>query len=134
MKGKRRSYCSAAAPSRGSNPTFRQRRLIGATTKIKLGGIELALTRDFQETVRARAKVDAAFREGLLNEGVQCLLGGELDAGMVLLRDYINATIGFEESSIRTNRSSKSLMRTIGPNRNPHARNLLDVIHQFQKH
>ena len=56
----------------------------------------MALTRDFKETVQARAKVDATFREGLLNEGVQCLLDGELDAGKILLRDYINATIGFE--------------------------------------
>ena len=132
--GKRRSYCSVAAPSRGSNQISRQRRHIGATTGAESGGIEMTLTRDFKETVQARAKTDAAFRKGLLNEGVQCLLDGELDAGRVILRDYINATIGFEELGSRTNKSPKSLMRMFGPNGNPQAKNLFDVICQIQEH
>ena len=57
----------------------------------------MALTRDFKETVRDRAQRDPAFREGLLSEGVECLLVGDVDTGKILLRDYINATIGFEE-------------------------------------
>ena len=94
----------------------------------------MALTRDFKETVQARAKADTTFREGLLNEGVQLLLDGEVDAGKVLLRDYINATIGFEALGVRTNKSSKSLMRMFGPNGNPQANNLFDVIYQIQEH
>ena len=54
----------------------------------------MALTRDFRETVQARAQRDPAFREGLLKEGVECLLAGDVDAGKIVLRDYINATIG----------------------------------------
>ena len=50
----------------------------------------------------------------------------------VLLRDYINATIGFEESSRRTKRPAKSLMRMLGPTGNPQARNLLEVIQHLQ--
>lgn len=94
----------------------------------------MALTRDFKETVQARANVDPLFREGLLNEGVQCLLGGEIDAGKILLRDYINATIGFEELGARTHKSPKSLMRMFGPNGNPQAKNLFEVINQIQEH
>lgn len=52
----------------------------------------MALTRDFKETVQARAQRDTAFREGLLKEGVECLLAGDIDAGKIVLRDYINAT------------------------------------------
>ena len=94
----------------------------------------MALTRDFKETVQARAIVDPLFREGLLNEGVQCLLGGDIVAGKILLRDYINATIGFEELGARTNKSPKSLMRMFGPNGNPQAKNLFEVINQIQEH
>ena len=55
----------------------------------------MPLTRDFKETVHVRAQRDQAFREGLLKEGVQCLLAGEVEVGKIVLRDYIEAIIGF---------------------------------------
>jgi hypothetical protein len=39
---------------------------------------------------------DPTFREALLKEGVECLLSGDVETGKTVLRDYINATIGFE--------------------------------------
>ena len=94
----------------------------------------MALTRDFKETVLARAKRDQAFREGLLKEGVECLLSGDVETGKVVLRDYINATIGFEELGSLTNKQPKSLMRMFGPAGNPHARNLFEVLSHMQRH
>ena len=94
----------------------------------------MPLTRDFKETVQARAARDQAFREELLKEGVECLLAGDVDAGKIVLRDYINATIGFEELGLLTNKSPKSLMRMFGPSGNPHARNLFEVIGRIQEH
>ena len=63
--------------------------------------------RDFKETVLARAKRDPAFREGLLKEGVECLLSGDVDTGKVVLRDYINATIGFEKLGSLTEQTAQ---------------------------
>ena len=57
--------------------------------------MNMALTRDFRETVQARAKRDAAFRKGLLSEAIESLLSGDVTLGKELLRDYINATVGF---------------------------------------
>ena len=57
----------------------------------------MSLTRDFKETIKARIDRDPSFREELLKEGVQCLLSGDVDTGKAVLRDYINATIGFRE-------------------------------------
>ena len=94
----------------------------------------MALTRDFKETVQARARRDPAFREGLLKEGVECLLAGDVDAGKIMLRDYINATIGFAQLGSLTNRPPKSLMRMFGPAGNPHARNLFEVISRIQQY
>ena len=94
----------------------------------------MPLTRDFKETVQVRAARDPAFREELLKEGVECLLAGDVDAGKIVLRDYINATIGFEELGSRTNKPPKSLMRMFGPSGNPHARNLFEVIRHIQEH
>ena len=93
----------------------------------------MALTRSFKETVQARARRDAAFRDGLLKEAIECLLTGEIETGKILLRDYINATIGFEELAARTEKPAKSLMRMFGPKGNPNARNLFDVIGCLQE-
>ena len=94
----------------------------------------MPLARDFKETVRARARRAPAFREGLLTEGLECLLSGDTDTGKVLLRDYINFTIGFEELGALTGKQPKSLIRMFGPAGNPHARNLFGVISHIQKH
>ena len=93
----------------------------------------MGLTRDFKDTIQARMEVEPAFREELLREGVECLLSGDLETGKAVLRDYINATIGFEDLAELTQRSSKSLMRMFGPSGNPQARNLFDVISLLQK-
>ena len=93
----------------------------------------MALTRDFKETIQARVERDPAFREELLKEGVECLLSGDVDTGKSVLRDYINATIGFEELGNLTDKSPKSLMRMFGPRGNPQARNLFEIIGYLQK-
>ena len=60
----------------------------------------MALTRDFKETVKARAERDIAFREALLTEAVEQLIAGEVEVGKAVLRDYFNATVGFEKLAI----------------------------------
>ncbi len=93
----------------------------------------MALTRDFKATVKARAERDAAFREALLTEAVELLLAGELETGKAILRDYINATVGFEKLAKETGTPPKSLMRMLGPKGNPRASNLLGVISKLQR-
>ena len=53
----------------------------------------MSLTRDLEDTVQAQAWHDPVFREGLLKEGVECLLAGDVDTCKVVLRDHINAAI-----------------------------------------
>jgi len=93
----------------------------------------MPLTREFKETVQARIRADRRYRKELLREGVACLLGGDLDTGKAILRDYINATIGFDELSRLTKLPAKSLMRMLGPSGNPQARNLFEVIRHLQR-
>jgi len=90
-------------------------------------------TRDFKETIQARALNDPVFREGLLTESIEAMLSGDLNVGKSLLRDYIKATIGFKELGAITNRSPKSLMRMFSANGNPTANNLFAVIHTLQQ-
>ena len=93
----------------------------------------MVLTRNFKETIQARIERDPIFREELLKEGVECLLSGDMDTGKAVLRDYINATIGFKELGGLTAKSPKSLMRMFGPSGNPQARNLFEIIGCLQK-
>ncbi|MBX9467582.1 transcriptional regulator [Rhizobium sp. WL3] len=92
----------------------------------------MALTRDFKETVRDRAQADPAFRAALLSEAVELLLSGDVETGRALLRDYINATIGFIELGQKSGLQPKSLMRMFGPSGNPRADNLFAVIRLLQ--
>ena len=57
----------------------------------------MALTCDVKEVIRARVQRDPAFREELVKEGIGCMLAGDVDTGKIVLRDYIHATIGFDE-------------------------------------
>ena len=93
----------------------------------------MTLTRYFKETLTARVERDARFREALLEEAVQCLLSGELDVGKSVLRDYVNATIGFQELGSLTSKSPKSLMRMLSTRGNPQARNLFEIIACLQE-
>ncbi len=93
----------------------------------------MPVTRDFRDTIRARVDRDPAFREELFREGVELLLSGDMEAGKAMLRDYINATIGFRELGGLTDKSPKSLMRMFGPEGNPQARNLFEIIGRLQK-
>lgn len=94
----------------------------------------MALTRHFRETVQARAQRDARFRRALLEEAVNEILAGELASGRALLRDYINATIGFEKLAEEVGKPEKSLQRMLGPSGNPTAENLVAILMVLQEH
>jgi len=88
----------------------------------------MALTRDFRETIRARAQRDPAFRRALIEEAIESLLAGDLDSGRSILSNYINATMGYKTLAELTGRNTKSLARMLGPNGNPTATNLFGII------
>lgn len=88
----------------------------------------MALTREFRQTVRERAQTDAAFRTALLTEAAEALLTGEADTARFVLRDYINATVGFEVLATEAGIAVKSLHRMFGPKGNPTVSNLARIL------
>ena len=93
----------------------------------------MPLTRSFNETVRARAARDPAFRAALFDEAINGLFAGDADTAKAALRAYINATIGFAALAKATGTPPKSLMRMFGPRGNPTAANLFGAINALQK-
>jgi DNA-binding phage protein len=90
-------------------------------------------TRSFEELVQKHAADDPAFAEELLREGIEAMLGGNVEAGKTILRDYIKATVGFEKLGAATGAPPKSLIRMFGPRGNPQAKNLFSVLGYLQK-
>src|SRR5712692_3989549 len=92
----------------------------------------MALTREFRETVQARVKRDPAYRKGLLSEAIESLLSGEVALGKELLRDYINAAVGFPKLAEHTKLHVKTLHQMLGPRGNPTASNLFEIVAYLQ--
>lgn len=94
----------------------------------------MALTREFKRTMQARAQRDARFRQLLLTEGLNLYLAGDVRAGKAMLRDLINATLGFERLASEVGRPSKSIHRMLSPDGNPSTHNFFDIVAALQKH
>ena len=93
----------------------------------------MTLTRDFQETVNTRVQRDPAFAAALLDEAVSLFLNGEPETSRLILRDLVNATIGFEELAIKTSKPSKSLHRMLSAKGNPTMDNLTIILNVLRK-
>ena len=93
----------------------------------------MALTRDFRQTVQARVRRDEKFRRGLLRDAIEALLAGEGLLGREILRDFINATLGFPELAEKTGIHVKTLHQMFGPKGNPTAANLFNIIACLQE-
>jgi DNA-binding phage protein len=93
----------------------------------------MVLTRDFRETVLARVQRDGKYREALFTEAINAYLAGDTKTGKAILRDLVNATIGFEGLSAEIKKSSKSLHRMLAPHGNPNTENFFDIVSALQK-
>jgi DNA-binding phage protein len=93
----------------------------------------MALTRDFKATIATRAERDPAFAKAMLDEAVTLFLNGEPDTARLLLRDLVNATVGFETLANDTGRPSKSLHRMLSASGNPGMDNLAAIIGSVRK-
>lgn len=93
----------------------------------------MGLTRDFKQTVVERVQKDAKFAQSLLDEAATLFLNGEAEMARIILRDLVNATLGFEKLSEYTNKPSKSLHRMLSPHGNPSMDNLAAIFSAVRK-
>ena len=92
----------------------------------------MVLTRSFRESVMQELR-DKDYRRAFLGEAIHDMLVGDLDSAKMVLREYINGTVGFIKAGDALGRSPKSLMRMLSPNGNPQAKNLLELVAYLQK-
>lgn len=79
----------------------------------------MALTRDFKETVAARVQNDPGFAQALLDEAITLFVNGEPESAKLILRDLVNATVGFEALADEIHKPAKSLHRMLSKSGNP---------------
>jgi DNA-binding phage protein len=93
----------------------------------------MALTRDFRETIQADAARDPKFRAALFTEALNAYLAGDVAVGKAMLRDLVNATIGFERLAMQVKKPSKSLHRMLAPRGNPSSENFFAIVAALQR-
>jgi len=93
----------------------------------------MALTRDFKLTVLERAQRDPEFGAALLDEAAVLFLNGEPEMARLILRDLVNATVGFEGLAAATARPSKSLHRMLSAHGNPSMDSLAAIFSAVRK-
>ena len=73
----------------------------------------MALTKNFKTTVAARVQSDPAFAQALLDEAITLFINGEPETAKLILRDLVNASVGFEKLAQEIQKPAKSLPNAI---------------------
>ncbi|MBT9547973.1 MAG: transcriptional regulator [Candidatus Sericytochromatia bacterium] len=92
------------------------------------------IKRDAKITIQECVQTDSAFAAALLNEAASLFLNGEPETARLILRDLVNATVGFEELAQETAKPSKSLHRMLSSRGNPTMDNLTAILQVLRKH
>lgn len=93
----------------------------------------MSLTQDYKNTLTERVNADPAFAKALLDEAISLFLNGEPAVARVVLRDLVNATIGFEALAQEVQKPSKSLHRMLSAKGNPTMDNLTKIVGILKK-
>jgi DNA-binding phage protein len=92
----------------------------------------MPLTREFKQTIMADLQ-DRDYRAAYLAQAIEAMHSGEFAVGKRMLRNYINATVGFEALSKAVGSPAKSLMRMLEESSNPHADELFGMLQHLQE-
>ena len=93
----------------------------------------MALTRNFTEVIKERVARDPSFARAMLDDAATTFLNGEPQIARLILRDLVNASVGFEQLAAETNRPSKSLHRMLSAQGNPSMDNIAAIFGAVRK-
>ena len=64
---------------------------------------------------------------------IECLLDNEINVAKALLRDYVNATLGFKQLGALMDKKPQSLMRMLSDKGNPRLSNISELVSSLRK-
>ena len=85
------------------------------------------MTRDFKETMAERVRNDPTFAQALLDEALTLFVNGEPESAKLILRDLVNATVGFEALAEAIHKPAKSVHRMLSKSGNSTISNISAV-------
>ena len=91
------------------------------------------ITSDYTKTVQYRLNIDPEFAAHLFDEAIALFLNNEPDTARLMLRELVNATVGFEDLAEKIQKPSKSLHRMLSLNGNPTMDNFTKIIAELRK-
>ena len=77
------------------------------------------MSREVIETITARVQSEPAYARALLQQATSLLMQGEPHTAKLMLRDLVNASIGFEQLARDIDKPPKSLHRMLSSAGNP---------------
>jgi DNA-binding phage protein len=98
-----------------------------------LKGPFMVFTQDSRQTIVERIARDPEFARALFDEAATLFLNGEPDTARLILRDLVDATVGFEELAVETAKPAKSLHRMLSKTGNPTMDNVAAILAVVRK-
>jgi|DeeseametaMP1786_FD_contig_21_1114878_length_1069_multi_8_in_0_out_0_2 DNA-binding phage protein len=86
------------------------------------------------EIIVEELKNDREFLKVHICHAITSLFNKEFSEGCLMIRDIVNATIGFKELSLKLNKSDKALMQMLAKSSNPTIENLFSIISAVLEH
>ncbi|MBE9062161.1 DNA-binding protein [cf. Phormidesmis sp. LEGE 11477] len=86
------------------------------------------LTVDARETIRTRINREPEFARALISESIELLANGDPDVSRMVLRDVVEATIGFENLADSLKTSPESLREMLSQSGNPTMNDLSIIV------
>ncbi len=83
------------------------------------------------ETVVEELKKDNELLKLHLEDAINELFEGEHRVARLMLRDIVNASIGFKALAKKLDKNSKTIMGMLTVDANPTAKNLFNIIHEI---
>jgi DNA-binding phage protein len=93
----------------------------------------MALSRNAKITIIERVHHDPEFAKALLDEAATLFLNGEPQTARVILRDLVDAVVGFDILAAQTGRTSRSLHRMLSTEGNPSMDDLAAIVGAVRK-
>ena len=93
----------------------------------------MALTRNFSTTISIQRQGDPEFARALLDEAIALFIYGEPGIARLVLRDLVNATVGFESLAQEVHKPAKSLHRMLSATGNPTMSNISAIFAAIKK-
>lgn len=83
------------------------------------------------EIIVKRLKENQELRIAHMKEIIDCIFEREVRTACIMIRDLINATMGFKELGLKINKSDKAIMTMLNGKTTPNTKNIFSIINEI---